>query len=533
MKKWLSILIPVILLGSLVGWRFTQKYAEKSAQSLMVGARAKTPASVALGKVQLRDIAQVYEAMGSVEAPLDVKIAPKISGRINTLDVHEGDAVRKGQVLAVIDASDVEAQVQQAMGAVSEARYRLAQAQMGKDSTDVSINTQITLQKSAVDSAAADYEQTRKSGDAQLLAAQSNMQDAESKIANAKASIKSAQANVDNAQLKYNRATRLLDKGFVSAQEVDDAIAALTVQKSTREIADGLLNSANQQRDAVTQQYNVIKAKVTADIAASNAKLTQAKASLEYAKANSSQKGAYRQSIAALQANVAIAEASLKGVQLKRQDTVLRSPLDGFVTGRYADPGAIASPTQPVLAVQFTRQIWVVVTVPEQVCAKLRIGQPAKLSFDAFPGEKFTASVIQINPAADTMSRQFTVRVVLNNSDNLIKPGMFGQVAFETDRIRGAVVVPREAVQTDRQGSFVISIGDDKKATRVPVMPNGGDEGYINIGSSLKPGSSVVIMSATPLKEGQTVRSGAGREGQQGGGSGRKPGSRPGKPGTE
>ncbi len=525
MKKWLSILLPLILLVSLVVWRLVQISAVKSAQTAMVGARAKTPASVAIGKVEVRDLVQHYEAMGSVEAPMSVKIAPKLSGRIDAITVHEGDRVTKGQIVARIDASDVESQVQQSRGAVAEARYRLAQAQMGRDSGDVSVNTQITLQKAAVASAVADYEQARKSAEAQLNAAQANLQDSDAKIANARASIKSAQANVNNAQTKYNRASRLLDKGFVAAQDVDDAKAALTVQTSTLEVAEGLLQSAISQRESVAQQYNVIKAKVTADTAASSARLTQAKASLEYAKANNSQKGAYRQSLAALQSSVSIAQATLEGVVLKRQDTVLRSPLDGFVTERNADPGAIASPTQPLLAVQFTKQIWVNVPVPDQVCAQLRVGQPATVILDAFPNLKIEASVLQINPAADPASRQFTIRVVLNNDNGLIKPGMFARVNFEIGRVRSAVVVPREAVQTDRKGSFVMTIDKGNTAKRIDVIPQGSDDSYINIGSSLKPGSSVVIMSASTLKDGQQVRSGAGRDGKAGG-RGRKTGAK-------
>ena len=517
LKKWLSILLPVVLLVSLVIWRLVQVSAVKSAQSQTVGARAKAPVSVAIGKVEVRDLVQHYDAMGSVEALMSVKIAPKVSGRIDSITVHEGDRVTKGQILARIDASDVESQIQQARAAVAEARYRLAQAQMGRDSSDVSVNTQITQQKAAVASANADYEQARKSATAQLSAAEANLQDSDAKVANARASIKSAQANVTNAQTKYNRASRLLDKGFVAAQDVDDAKAALAVQNSALEVAEGLLQSAISQRESVAQQYNATKAKVTADTAASSARLTQAKASLEYAKSNSSQKGAYRQSIAALQSSVAIAQATLQGEILKRQDTVLRSPLDGFVTERDADPGAIASPTQPLLAVQFTKQVWVNVPVPDQVCARLRLGQPSMVVLDAFPNLKIEAKVLQINPAADPSSRQFTTRVVLNNASGMVKPGMFAHVSFEIGRVRGAVVVPREAVQTDKKGSFVMTIDKDNKAKRITVVPQGSDDRFINIGSVLKPGSNVVIMSASTLKDGQQIRSSAGRNGKAGG----------------
>ncbi|MEN6519733.1 MAG: efflux RND transporter periplasmic adaptor subunit [Armatimonadota bacterium] len=511
MKRWLSIVMPVFLLGSLVTWRIAQKKAENASQSQQMGARMKGPVSVALGKVEIKDLSSTFDAMGSVEAPMSVKIAPKVTGRIDYLDVHEGDRVRKGQVLVKIDASDVEAQVQQAMAAVAEARYRLAQAQMTQNPTDVSINTQITQQGSALASAAADYDQAQKSADAQILAAEANLKDSGSKIENAKAAVNSAQANVDNAQTKFDRSQRLYEKGYVAAQDVDDTKAALTVQKSNLEIANGQLKSAILQKDAVAEQLNVTKAKAVSDIAAAKAKLTQTQASLKYATANTSQKSAYRQSIAALKASVDAAMAGLRSAQAKRQDTILRSPLDGFVTGRYADPGAIASPTQPVLAVQFTKQIWVSVSVPEDICSRIHIGQPSKINFDAFPDKTFSASVIQINPSADSMSRQFTVRVIMANPDSMFKPGMFTHVSIETDRVHNAVVVPREAVQTDRDGKYVMTVGADKTARRVPVSPQGGDDSFINIGNALKPGDSVIIMSATPVKDGLKVKTGEQR----------------------
>ncbi|MEN6371809.1 MAG: efflux RND transporter periplasmic adaptor subunit [Armatimonadota bacterium] len=511
MKRWLSIVLPVFLLGSLVSWRLVQKRAQNAAQSQQMGARMKGPVSVALGKVEIKDLSSTFDAMGSVEAPMSVKIAPKTTGQIEYLDVHEGDRVRKGQILVKISASDVEAQVQQAMAAVAEARYRLAQAQMTQNPTDVSVNTQITQQKSALASAVADYEQARKSADAQISAAQANLKDSESKIANAKAAVNSAQANVDNAQTKFDRIQSLYEKGYIAAQDVDDAKAALTVQKSNLEIANGQLRSTFLQKDAVAEQLNVTKAKAASDTAAAKAKLTQTKASLTYATANTSQKSAYRQSIAALRASVDAAVAGLRSAQSKRQDTVLRSPLDGFVTGRYADPGAIASPTQPVLAVQFTKQIWVSVSVPEDVCARIHIGQPSKLSFDAFPDKTFEASVIQINPSADSMSRQFTVRVIMANPNNKFKPGMFAHVSIETDHVHNAIVVPREAVLTDRDGKYLMTVEADKTAKRIPVTPQGGDESFINIGSALKPGDSVITMSSMPVKDGQMVKTGSPR----------------------
>jgi len=511
MKRWLRVAIPILILALLIGWRIGQKRAEVAGQTQQRAARMKAPAVVSLAPVQIRDVVHTFGATGSVEAPLSVKIAPKITGRIVFLEVREGDRIRKGQMLVKIDSYEVEANVQQARAALAENQYRLAQAQIGQNPADVAVNTQLRQQKAAKASAQADYNQASKNYEAQLVAATANLTDADSRIENARASITGAEANLTNAKTRYARVDSLHKQGYIATQAVDDAKAAVAVQEAALEIAKGQLKSAGAQKESAQQQYNITKEKGKADVEAAKAKLEQAQASYEYALANTSQKSAYRQSIEALKATVNASKAALESAQARRRDTALVSPLEGFVTGRYADPGAIASPTQPILVVQFVKQVWVTIAVPEEVCAKIHLGQPATISFDALPGRIFDASVVQINPSADPQSRQFTVRVIMTNKDDLLKPGMFAHVAVETERIRGAVVVPREAVRADRSGSYVIAAGRDNKARRVSVTPGVEDVEFVSIGDALKPGEKVVTMSSFPVREGQMLVSGGGR----------------------
>ncbi len=522
MKRWFSVAIPVLILLALIAWRVGQKRAEDAGQMAQKAMRMNMPATVTLASVQLHDISKTFEATGSAEAPLDVNIAPKVTGRIEYLKVREGDRVRKGQMLVRIDSTEVEGEVQQAMASLAEAQYKLAQAQMTQGSNDVGVNTQIRQQKAGLSSAEADYNQAYHNAEAQIAAAKANLTDAQSSVENAKASVKSAQTNLDNAKIKYDRINGLYLKGFIAAQDVDDAKANVSVQESALEIARGQLKAAEANRESAQEQLNVAKTKSAADIASAKAKLIQSKASLEYAQANDSQKSAYRQSIAALKASVAAAKAALASAKAKRADTVLYSPLDGYVTGRYSDPGAIASPTQPILAVQFMKQIWVSISVPEEVCARIHIGQNAKIRFDAYPDRKFNASIIQINPAADSTSRQFTVRVIMSNTTNMFKPGMFAHVTLETDRIKNAVVVPREAIQRSGNDQYVVVADKGNKAKRVIVQTGSEDDDYISIGDSLALGEKVVVMSATPVKDGQMLVTGQ-MKGQKGKFGGKRP----------
>jgi HlyD family secretion protein len=416
-------------------------------------------------------------------------------------------------VIVRIDPTEVEAEVQQSRAALAEAQYRLAQAQLTENPTNVSINSQIRQQTAGVASASADYDQVQQNLESQVAAANENVIDATGKVDGATAALTSAKANLENARAKYNRTVELYKQGYVAAQEVDDSKTTVSVQEAAVEQAAAQLSSAQALKRAAEKQASIVKTKGRADIAASQAKLQQARASLESANANTAQGPAYQQSISALRSVVAAAQASLQSARARRADTVLISPLDGFVTGRYLDPGAIATPGQAIIAVQFMKQVWVSVSAPEELSTKIHIGQPATIRTDAIPGRTFTGNVIQVNPSADPQSRQFVVRVIMSNTEGLFKPGTFARVSIETDRVSGITAVPREAVKSDRTGDYVMVVDADNKAERRPVTTGTEDTDYVAITDGLAPGERVVTMSAMPLREGQAVGTGKGRHG--------------------
>jgi RND family efflux transporter MFP subunit len=520
MKRLLAVLIPVIALSGVIAWRLNTKAAEADAQAKQRQARAKMAPMVSTAPVEVRDIVQTYEAVGSIEAPFNVKIAPRVTGRINFLEVREGDRVTKGQVLVRIDPADLNSQLRQQQAALAEARYRLAQAQISQNPNNVSVTTQIRQQEAALTSAQADANQTEQNYNAQLAAAQAAVTDAQGRVSNAeaaiasgKAAIASAKANLENAKVKFDRLTTLEKKGFIAGQDVDDARtqvdvanAAVDVAKEQMNAAVALRDSALAQKQAAQQQADITGTKGRADIEAARAKVTQARAALDYARANRAQMPAYQQSLDALRSEVTAAQAGLRGAEAHMAETVLKAPLDGFITDRYMDPGSLAQPGTPLLAIETMQQVWATIFVPEEVSRKVATGQTATVRFDALPGQTFTGRVTQFNPSADPQSRQFSVRVTLDNPRNLIKPGMFARVTLETERLHGVVVVPREAVQQGNNGTTVLVVSAAGTVQQRPVTTGGSDAAGIAITQGVQPGEKVVTLSAMPLKEGQTVR---------------------------
>lgn len=520
MKRWILVMLLLGSLLGLIGWRVRLKQNDALAQIQQKEKRQKNPPLVGVTEVTERDIIQDFEAVGSVEAPYNVQMSSKITGRIEYLQVHEGDVVTKGQVLVRLDISQLEAQVNQQQASLAETRSRLAQAQIGQAPANAGIISQIHQQDAALASAKADLEQTKAHYEADIAGATGALTDANARylasrtaVVVTEANVRNAEANLANTKSRYDRLQNLLDKGFVAAQVVDDARTAMVAQQTAVEVVKAQVLSAMAQRDSnlslrkvAEKQLEIVKLKGPSDLQVSQAKLDQVKAALEFAKANRAQKPAYQQNIEALKSAVKAAEASLQNTVALRAEAVLKAPIDGYVTGRTMDVGTTVSPGQMILTVQEFREVWATIPVPEEISRLVKVGQSATVSCDAVPGKIFPGRVVQLNPSADPSSRQFTVRVLVNNAANTIKPGMFTRVHLTTERQDASLVVPKEAVQLRPEGSYVIVVGADKHVTLRTVVTGTSDTNYIALLEGVKRGETVVILSASALKEGQEVK---------------------------
>ena len=435
------------------------------------------------------------------------------------LALHEGDSVQRGQVVAKVDDTELQATVRKQIATVAQAQARLLQAQATQNTVGVGVGTQIQQQAAGVAAAQADYAQSTQNYNAQVATADAAVADARSKvgvadaqIANAEAAVRSAQANYDNANTQLTRETNLLQQGAVAQQEADTARTTAAVQKGNVDVANAQLNSAKASRasaqsllESARHQAQIVRTTQKTTIASSLTKVTQAKALLRNAQANTTQPAAYRANLVALQADVSSAQADLTNARAQLAQTSLISPINGFVSARYADPGTLASPGSPVLALQGLREVWATIAVPQEQIRHIGLGQNAEVTVDSLPGRKLTARVIQVNPSGDPASRDFTVRLAMNNGDGALKPGMFARVALVTETYPHVTTVPPEAVENDASGSYVWLIDAESKLHRAPVQVGASDASAVQITQGLHPGDQVVTVSGGRLKDGQAV----------------------------
>lgn len=539
MRRWLFFLIPALALAGLITWRVNQKKAEAAGQAAQRQARSKMATIVEAATVKRQDVVTTFEAVGTTEAPFAVDVIPKLPGRIVYLEVQEGDRVTAGQIVARLDPNEVEGEVRRWEAAVAQARARLAEARVQRESTDVTVRTDIRREQEIVATNQARERQAKADFNTKVAAARATVTDAEGAIAAAEANIAAADAAITsadaalaNAKTRLDRQQMLYREGATAKQLLDDAQTVVEVQQAAvnearkrRDAAVAARDSAVARKKAASEQVVVVQNEAQATLETARAAVRQAQATLEAARANTSRRPAYEQNLDALEAAVRSAEGDLKSAQARRAGTILRSPLNGVVTRRFLDLGALATPTTSIMQVQEIRSLWVAIGAPEEISRRLTAGQSAAIRFDALPGRQYTGKIERMEPAADPQSRQFTVRIRVANEEGRLRPGTFARVTLETQKASNALVVPREAVLVPRDANaaptvtVVKSEGEGAVAEVREVRTGLTDGRIVAIESGVQDGEQVVILTGRSLKDGQAIKVGeqnAPSRGEQG-----------------
>ena len=230
------------------------------------------------------------------------------------------------------------------------------------------------------------------------------------------------------------------------------------------------------------------------------------------------------------------AKARLDELKITLANTVIVSPVDGFIGKRYLDPGAFVGPNSPVASVVDIRTVRMVANLIERDSKRVPAGTSAAVEVDAFPGEKFAGRVSRVAPVFDPATRTAEMEIEIPNAGFRLKPGMYARVNLTVDSKANALTVPRNAVieLEGRSGVFVASSpGDGDGASTAPAASSQGpaaltakflpvevgirDGEHIEILSGIQEGARVITTGAGALKDGDRIAA-SGGEGRSRGG---------------
>jgi HlyD family secretion protein len=429
----------------------TKAVESKSVQIAMT----VTAAPVASGSVN-----QTLDTTGTIAARDLIPVLPQVNGlQIKKIpeDVKEGAFVRQGQVLAILDDSVLQAQINQ------------ARADMESDQADVQSKQADLASKQATVTANQAIAQQRRADLAQ------------------------AQARLEEAQKNLQRYQQLVASGAVSQQEYDTR--AYTVKTAVESVRVAQENIRTAMANVASAQANIGNAaamvnKSQAIVRSSAAKIEQLKTQLEQT----------------------IVRSPVSGVIAEKLARI------GDVTGvpPQTQVGTVVGGAQKLFSIIKEGKLELQAKVPEVELAQVKIGSVVEVTSDLNRQASLQGRVREIQPVVNDTRREATVKIDLP-TNNVFKVGMFARAKINVDTSKG-MVIPQKAIQSQADGSVIVFVlsGEDldndqnvevrtvrsQKVAVAELMP--GDK--VAIKEGLKLGEQVVIDGAGYLKDGDRVR---------------------------
>lgn len=424
---------------------------------------------------------------GTVEA-IEIDLSPRVAGRIAKITVDEGSRVRKGQIIAVLKASELDARVKSAKGAVDAARGKLDDLLKGTRSESIrearanyeqalanavgareitgtvreayskstELKANLAVARTNYEASVQDY---KASADQYALVKKGPRVE---EIATLKAARDEIKARLENAEKDYSRYRQLYDRSAISAQQLDAARTARDAQKASLEAADAryresLAGSRPEEIATARARLDQASARLTGakkvlataseaykdrldtlqrlETAETTANSTQAAVQAAKARLDLEINGATSDEIKNAEGQVEQAEGTLAEAKSNLQQAVIRAPENGVVISKFRELGEVVTPGTPIVRMANLDRVWLRCYAPLPTLGKIRVGQKASVTTDSYSGKSYAGTVASIKEepeftpknvqtAEERVKLVYAIRVDLYNPQHEIKPGM-------------------------------------------------------------------------------------------------------------
>jgi multidrug efflux pump subunit AcrA (membrane-fusion protein) len=401
------------------------------------------------------------ETFGTITARTKADIYPSQEGILEDIYVEEGERIEEGQLLAVLSKEKLLLAREQAEAGVESKRSLLSLAEEK-------------------------LKEGYRSIDARLL------------------SLEKSRAEIDQRRIEFNRLCRvyeikkqLFDAGGIPEGELETIKVQYQKSKTDLEQAE---------RDLEIQYIGLRDQDIR------EAGLSMPKTSEERRKVLhllGTRTLAAERDVAA--AELSMAELELKRLEIFLKETEIRSPLQGIVGSRRIEEGEKATPETLLFSLFGIDTLYAVAEIGERDIPFLRIGQEVEVQPESYP--PFPGRVQLISPYLNPQTRSAQVRILLQNSEGTLIPGLFVRIAIRTDKERQAILVPESAlVADDREPNFKQQ--DSKQALflvrnsvlfKVPVRLGESREEKVEIREGIREGDQVVLNPSLTFREGMPV----------------------------
>jgi HlyD family secretion protein len=380
---------------------------------------------------QKQSAANILQVSGRIEG-YETNIGVKRSGRIESVAVREGAFVKQGQKLVRLDNSNDQLLAEQLRGA--QARLRSAQSDAQQAISDVnSAQSDIDQVNSQINEAKFNLQQSRGDTQGRIGQAKSNVAGSKAQLAQAEALVKESLAEVRLDKINRDRYAKLVKEGAVNQQQFDQSQTTLDTAIATLDSRKAAVNASREQLNAnigvlVQTKTTVFNPRI---------RNSQLQTLFRKKQQNYSQLKSAESKASSAQAKVKDALASIQQlltqIEDSKRDLNVLSPLDGVVTARSVEPGAVVSSQTNILTIVDPKNIYLRGFIPEGDIGKVRVGQRSKIFIDSATDKPLKGKVIAIDPQAsftpeniyfqkDRVKQVVGVRIHIENPPGCLNP---------------------------------------------------------------------------------------------------------------
>ncbi len=254
------------------------------------------------------------------------------------------------------------------------------------------------------------------------------------------------------------------------------------------------------------------------DASTEEAQLRSADAQTELSRLNVERTRILRKDNTVSQSELDQAEATLKQneanadvIRATIEKKTIRAPFAGRLGIWLVNAGASVDARKSLISLQSLTPVYADFSLPQQNLSQLKTGQAVQVACDAYPDQKFDGTLTAINPDLDATTRSVTLRATFENTNQLLRPGMFVRVAVVLPQAKPVLAIPATAVLSAPFGDTVYVIEPSTNSAgglvvRQQIVRTGPAQGNsVSVLSGLKPGDRVASTGLFKLRNGSPV----------------------------
>ncbi len=240
-------------------------------------------------------------------------------------------------------------------------------------------------------------------------------------------------------------------------------------------------------------------------------------ADLDYKRISGAQKRAsdlvMPQTVDAAKAKAGIARAGVQRIETLLAYAKITAPFSGVITKRWVDPGAlILAPTSSaaaknaaVVTLMDFSTVRIDVAIPDTDAPLVKKDLPVKVTVSELPGRTFTGTITRFSYALDESTKTMATEIEISNPDMVLRPGMWAAIEIELQKKENALLIPAEALVTEKNKNSVFVVRDNK-AEKVSITTGFDDGVNVEILKGCGPNDSLIVAGKQSVTDGQKVQ---------------------------